>query len=76
MTEGDADATLAMLVAKNLEISGIAYYDNNLHPGPTEREAVYVHVMACVDAAVLLGCSVVGTFVRRDPSKTVSENPR
>lgn len=76
MTEREAHATLAMLATKNLAISGVAYYDNNLHPDPTEREAVNAHVIACIDAAVLLGCSVVGTFVGRDPMKTVSENLR
>jgi sugar phosphate isomerase/epimerase len=76
LTQDGADATLSMLESKGLAISGIAYYDNNLHPDPTEREAVHTHVKACVDAATLLGCSVVGTFVGRDPSKTVSENLR
>jgi sugar phosphate isomerase/epimerase len=76
MTDREAQATLTMLGKKSLAISGIAYYDNNLHPDPTEREAVNAHVIACIDAAALLGCSVVGTFVGRDPTKTVAENLR
>ena len=33
----------------------LAYYDNNLHPDPDERAAVNQHVVACIDAAALLG---------------------
>ncbi len=32
------------------------------------------HVAACVDAAALLGCPTVGTFVGRDPSRPVAVN--
>jgi sugar phosphate isomerase/epimerase len=76
LTELAADATRSMLESKGLTISGIAYYDNNLHPDPRERQAVNEHVVACIDAAALLGCPVVGTFVGRDPTKTVAENLR
>ena len=63
-----------MLMAWTL--SSLAYYDNNLHPDPVEREAVNQHVHRCIDAAALLGCPTVGTFVGRDPGRTVSENLR
>ena len=76
MTEREADAIGEMLHNKGLVISGLAYYDNNLHPDPKERQTVNAHVLACANAAALLGCSVVGTFVGRDPTKTVSENLR
>jgi sugar phosphate isomerase/epimerase len=76
MTDSGASAVREMLAAKGLTVSGIAYYDNNLHPDPRERHAINQHLLACVDAAALLGCPVVGTFVGRDPSRTVSENLR
>ena len=59
-----------------LLLSSLAYYDNNLHPDPTERDAVNEHVHRCIDAAARLGCPTVGTFVGRDPGRTVSENLR
>ena len=55
-------------------MSSIAYYDNNLHPDPDARRAIHAHVAACIEAAALLGCPSVGTFVGRDPSRTVAEN--
>ncbi len=70
----EADAATALFDRHRLTLSSIAFYDNNLHPDPTERSSVNRHVMACIDAAALLGCPTVGTFVGRDPSKSVAEN--
>jgi sugar phosphate isomerase/epimerase len=73
---GDAEQVCALFGRHGLALSSLAYYDNNLHPDPAERRAVNRHVLACIDAAALLGCPTVGTFVGRDPSKTVAENLR
>lgn len=59
-----------------LQLSSLAYYENNLHHDPGVRQAVHDHVRACVDAAVLLGCPTVGTFIGRDITKPVAENLR
>ncbi len=58
------------------ELSSIAYYDNTLHPDADERAAINQHVHRCIDAAALLGCPTVGTFVGRHPGRTVAENLR
>jgi sugar phosphate isomerase/epimerase len=71
-----ADATRDLFARHGLTCSSIAYYDNNLHPDPVERAAVHEHVRRCIDAAALLGCPTVGTFVGRDPTRTVAENLR
>lgn len=70
----EADRTRELFAGHGLELSSIAFYDNNLHPDPAQREAVNAHVAACVDAAALLGCPTVGTFVGRDPSRPVAKN--
>jgi sugar phosphate isomerase/epimerase len=72
----DADAVGALFERHGLELSSLAYYDNNLHPDPAERAAVHEHLARCVDAAAELGCPTVGTFVGRHPGKTVAENLR
>jgi sugar phosphate isomerase/epimerase len=59
-----------------LTLSSLAFYDNNLHPDHAERKAINDHVAKCVDAAALLGCPTVGTFVGRDPGKSVADNLR
>ncbi|WP_206184803.1 sugar phosphate isomerase/epimerase family protein [Thermoactinospora rubra] len=52
-----------------LTLSALAYYENNL----LHRE-VNEHLMRCVDAAAALGCPLVGTFIGRDPARTVADN--
>lgn len=64
------------LDTSRLVASSLAYYGNNLHPDPRERAATNDHVRRCIDAAAELGCPTVGTFVGRDPTRTVSENLR
>ncbi|MGW3984558.1 sugar phosphate isomerase/epimerase family protein [Streptomyces mirabilis] len=75
-THKDAEYVTTLLAGHGLTMSSIAFYDNNLHPDPMERAAVNAHVRACIDAAALLGVGTVGTFIGRDPSKTVVENLR
>lgn len=69
-----ADDILTLFGNRNLTLSSLAFYDNNLHPDSDERRRINDHVVACVDAAAMLGCPTVGTFVGRDPSRTVREN--
>ena len=66
--EAEADRVRQALDGNGLELSALAYYDNNLHPDPTEREAALTHVRACIDAAAALGGVPVGTFIGRDPA--------
>lgn len=68
------ESARAMSERTGLVLSSLAYYDNNLHPDPAEREAVNHHVMACLEAAAKLGCPTVGTFIGRDPRLPVVEN--
>lgn len=73
---GVAERVTGILGANGLAASSLAFYDNNLHPDPEVRAAVNKHVVACIDAAALLGCPTVGTFVGRDPGRSVAENLR
>jgi sugar phosphate isomerase/epimerase len=74
VTRFDPDEIRAPFARHNLTLSSLAFYDNNLHPDPREREAINAHVRAVIDAAARLECPTVGTFVGRDPTKTVAEN--
>jgi sugar phosphate isomerase/epimerase len=75
---GDEDAQrIGQLFDEHgLTLSSLAFYDNNLHPDTGERQAIHDHVLALVDVAAQLGCPTVGTFVGRDPTKSVAENLR
>jgi sugar phosphate isomerase/epimerase len=65
-----------VLERHGLEISSLAYYPNNLHPDPGERRAANTHLRKVIDAASALGVPTVGTFVGRDPGKSVPDNLR
>ncbi len=69
-----AEEVAELLDDRGLECSSLAYYGNNLHPDPDERAATNEHVRACIDAAALLDCPTVGTFIGRHPGRSVSEN--
>ncbi|GAB3975983.1 sugar phosphate isomerase/epimerase [Plantactinospora veratri] len=73
---GAAERVRALLDGHGLTVSAVAYYENNLHADPATRERVHRHLRRCVDAAALLGCEHVGTFVGRDVTRTVTENLR
>ncbi len=70
---GAAEIT-AMLAGVGIEISGLGYYPNNLHPDPEHRAAVNEHTRKVIRAAAKLGVPVVNTFVGRDQTRTHPEN--
>jgi sugar phosphate isomerase/epimerase len=72
--ESDATETRDMMARNGLEISAVAYYENNLHQDPATREATHEHLRRCIDAAALLDVRLVGTFVGRDVTRTVADN--
>jgi sugar phosphate isomerase/epimerase len=74
--QAEADQVQALLAGHGLELSAVAYYENNLHQDPATREATHEHLRRCIDAAHLLGCGLVGTFVGRDIALTVQDNLR
>ena len=72
----EAERVTALCARHDLTLSAVAYYENNLHQDLEVREATHAHLRRCVDAAELLGVGLVGTFVGRDVSRTVTENLR
>jgi sugar phosphate isomerase/epimerase len=70
----DAKRIKDLFAKHNLEISGMAYYDNNLHPDLELRKGYLEHLKKVIDTASLLGVELVGTFVGGRPDKTPKEN--
>ena len=58
----------------NMNISAMAYYDNNLDPDLQKRESYLTHLRKVIDTASLLEVELVGTFVGARPDKTPTEN--
>ncbi len=68
------DAVREIFTSRDLELSSIAFYDNNLHPNQRQRDEINDHVMKCIDVAAALSVRSVGTFIGRDWNKSVKEN--
>jgi sugar phosphate isomerase/epimerase len=65
-----------LLDSHGLELSAVAYYENNLHADLARRSEIHAHLRRCIDAASLLGCELVGTFFGRDVTLNVEDNLR
>jgi len=71
----DKAAQINDLLAKNkLGISALGYYPNPLDADLTTRNAAGSHLKKVIEAAELLGVSVVGTFIGKDQHKTIDQN--
>lgn len=73
-TVDDANRVKELFVSKNVEISAMAYYDNNLHPDLSQREKYHNHLKKVIDTASLLNVKLVGTFVGSRPDLTPTDN--
>jgi sugar phosphate isomerase/epimerase len=69
-----ADDIKELFGKHKLELSSLAYYENNLHPDESRRAEIAAHVRHAIDAAALLGVETVGTFIGRHPGLSVKEN--
>ena len=72
--QSDLTRVKGIFDSRGLELSSIAFYDNNLHPDQKSRDEINSHVMKCIDVASQLGIQSVGTFIGRDPQKSVKDN--
>lgn len=70
----EVEDTLDLFNRRSLELSALAYYENNLHPSQQRREEIHTHLRRTVDAAQALGVPYVGTFIGRDWTQSVTEN--
>lgn len=70
----DAEKVKELFLSHNMEISAMAYYDNNLHPDLEKRKFYLKHLRKVIDAASLLDVKLVGTFVGGRPDKSPAEN--
>lgn len=63
-----------IFIAHGMEISAMAYYDNNLHPDAEKRKYYLSHLRKVIDTAALLEVELVGTFVGSHPDKSPTDN--
>jgi sugar phosphate isomerase/epimerase len=73
-TNDDAKRVNDIFSKYNMEISAMAYYDNNLHPDKKKRNSYLKHLKKVIDTASKLNVKLVGTFVGSRPDKTPTQN--
>jgi len=73
-TKDEAARVKDLFAKHDMEISAMAYYDNNLHPDPEKRKYFHGHLKKVIDTAQLLDVELVGTFVGSRPDKSPAEN--
>lgn len=74
LTKGQGQEIVGQLKERNITMSALGYYPNNLHPDPAHRKSVNEHTKKVIRAAALMGVPVVSTFIGGDASKTQDEN--
>ena len=73
-TADDAKRVKELFAKNELEISSMAYYDNNIHPDSKKRDYYIKHLKKVIDTADLLDVELVGTFVGSMPDKSAADN--
>jgi sugar phosphate isomerase/epimerase len=73
-TNDDAKRVKDLFNKYNMQISAMAYYDNNLHPDRQKRNSYLKHLRKVIDTAGKLNVKLVGTFVGSRPDKTPAQN--
>jgi sugar phosphate isomerase/epimerase len=76
MSETRASEIVDDMSQRGLEISGLGYYPNPLHPDQDHRRTVIDHLKRVIAAASKMKVPVVNTFMGADSSKTQDENWR
>jgi len=70
----DVAAVHKSVEGRGLAISSLAYYPNNLDPDREVRAAANDHLRKVIVAAEKLGVGMVGTFIGRDQTRSVTDN--
>ncbi len=74
MDRAKADYFLEYSANKNVEISALSYYPNNLDPDPKKRAFFNQHLKKVIKGANMLGLHNVNTFVGRDKDKNLKDS--
>jgi sugar phosphate isomerase/epimerase len=74
ISDARAKEIVDAMAGRGLEISGLGYYPNPLHPHPEHRRMVIDHLKKVITAAGKMDVGVVNTFMGADAAKTQDEN--
>ena len=74
LSKDKGDEIVGELERRNITMSALGYYPNNLHPDPAHRQQVNDHTKKVIKAAGIMGVPVVSTFIGANASKSQDDN--
>jgi sugar phosphate isomerase/epimerase len=74
ISDTQASEIVDRMTSRGLEISGLGYYPNPLHPDAEHSRMVIDHLKKVITAAGRMDVGVVNTFMGADATKTLDEN--
>jgi sugar phosphate isomerase/epimerase len=74
LSDAQAREIKAQIAERGLDVSGLGFYPNPLHPDPAVRAAAIDHLRKVIVATGRMGLPVTNTFCGGDASKHVDEN--
>ncbi len=74
ISDAQASEIVDQMMSRGLEISGLGYYPNPLHPDEAHARTVIDHLKKVIVAAGKMGVGIVNTFVGADRALTQDEN--
>ncbi len=74
ISDAQASEIADSIASKGLELSGLGYYPNPLHPDPDHARMVIDHLKKVIVAAGKMNVPVVNTFMGADAAKSQDEN--
>jgi sugar phosphate isomerase/epimerase len=72
--EEQAGSVKELVRKYGVNISGLGYYPNCLHPDPEHRQQVIAHLRAVISAAPKMDVRTVNTFIGRNPGYPLEAN--
>jgi sugar phosphate isomerase/epimerase len=74
LSDAQAGVIKAQIAERGLDISGLGFYPNPLHPDPAVRAAAIEHLKKVIVATGKMGLPVTNTFCGGDASKHLDDN--
>ncbi len=74
LSDGQAREIVDQVAGKGLDISGLGFYPNPLHPDAAVRRAAIDHIKKVIEAARKMGVPYMNTFMGGDPRRNLDEN--
>ena len=74
LSDAQAGEIKAQIAERGLDISGLGFYPNPLHPDPVVRAAAIEHLKKVIVATGKMGLPVTNTFCGGDAGKHVDDN--